>query len=129
MANGFDKSHPYYSPVAAENLKAMIKPETSNEIAIKQTEALTTIAEALKGVSTFLNQGGIQAVLAAHTKGSIIQAIFGGLAAHDGRNALDARTIKQNSLEIVEAIEQVFNKMHERLQDKNRDPEIKEVQE
>lgn len=130
MGNGFDKSHPYFAPVAAENLRAIVKPETADhELQIRQTEALSTLAQGVKELSDFVTQGGLQAALAAHTKGQIIQAILGGLAAKDGRASLDARTIKQNSLEVVEVIEQVFSKMHERLQDKNRDSEIREAKE
>lgn len=141
MTSGFDKSHPYSSSTstAPTMAQAVIKTEeqylaqfgapTKHEIEIKQTEALTTLAKGIGEISTFLTGGGLQAIINAQTKGSIMQSILGGLASHDGRKALDAQTIKQNSLEIVEMIESVFNKMHERLQDKNRDPEIKEPKE
>lgn len=128
MSNGFDKSHPYYAPATISALneqEVMIR----NEIQTKQTEALTTLAESVKGIANFLNEGGLQKIIAANARGQIAQAVLGGLAAHDGRKALDAQTIKQNSLELVEIIESFMNKMHERLQDKNRDPEIKEPKE
>lgn len=128
MGNGFDKSHPYYSPATQSNpaVRIEIERELKNEIEIKQTEALTSLAEGVQAISQFLRDGGLQSLVAANTKGQIIQAIFGGLASKEGRNSLDARTIKQNSLEIVEIVEQVFSKMHERMQAKERDPEIKE---
>lgn len=126
--NGFPKNHPYHSPVAAENLAAVVKG-TSHELTTRQTQAMETLAQSFKSLSDFFTQGGLQAALSAHTKGAIIAEIFGGLAAKDGRNALDARTIKQNSLETVELVLSVFEKMSERLQEKNRDPEIKPADE
>jgi hypothetical protein len=127
MGNGFDKSHPYYSPVAAENLRAIVKPETADhELQIRQTEALASLAQGINDIASFFTQGGIQAALSAHTKGAILQGIFNGLASHGGRNSLDARTIKQNALEAVELVMAAFDKMSERIHDKNRDPEIKE---
>lgn len=125
--SGFPKSHPYHSPVAAENLQAVVKG-TNNELQIRQTEAVCVIAEALSGISSFLNGGGIQEYLKASTKGQIVSGIYNGLASKDGRNSLDARTIKQNALEIVEVIEAVMKKVDERANERNgRDEEIKEV--
>lgn len=128
MGNGFDKSHPYYTPVAAENLNAVVKSD-KHEIEIKQTEALTSLAKGINDIAAFVTQGGLQAAMSAHTKGALLQGIFNGLASHGGRNSLDARTIKQNALEAVELVMAAFDKMHERIQDKNRDPEIKEPSE
>jgi len=130
MPNGFDKSHPYYSEQALKKLDERdLVTEAKLDVQLKQTEALTVLADGVRSISEFLQGGGLQAIVNAQTRGSIMQSILGGLASHDGRKALDAQTIKQNSLEIVEMIEQVFNKMHERLNDKGRDPEIKEPQE
>lgn len=99
------------------------------EVQRQQAEALTNLAEGVTSIAGFLRNGGLREALAAHTKGQIISDILGGLASHDGRKSLDGRTIKQNALEIVETVEAVFNKMHERLQDRNRDPEIHPVNE
>lgn len=95
---------------------------------LKEAEALVTLSQAVKSLTAFVTEGGLQAVVAAHTKGSIISQILGGLAAKDGRNALDARVIKQNAIEIAESVVQVFSKMHERMQDSERDPEIKDAE-
>lgn len=127
---GFPANHPYYCPpLKGEENGVVVHDEESKALQVKQTEALVVLSEGVKALAEFVTQGGLQAALAAHTKGSIIQAIFGGLAAKEGRGSLDARVIKQNSLEIVEVIEQVFSKMHERMQDKGRDSEIKDGEE
>lgn len=120
---GFPKNHPYHAEVP------LLVEKPGNEIQARQVEALQTLATSVNTIATFLTNGGLQRVVADHARGSIMQAVFGGLAAHDGRKALDARTIQQNSLEIVECIEQVFAKMNERMKDKNRDPEIHEPEE
>lgn len=112
--------------IPIREIETSLETKTPSEITIEQTKALISIAESFKAIASFLHEGGIQTSIARITQGSIMSSIFGGLAAKDGRNSLDARTIKQNSLEVVEIIEQVFNKMNERLQDRNRDPEIKE---
>lgn len=146
MSNDFPPNHPYASsggaimggllPVESSN-QGLIKEEThllkrvdNYELQVKQTEALTTLANGIKDIASFLSGGGLLQITNANVRGNIMSAIFGGLATKDGRNALDARTIKQNSLEVVQIIEEVFNKMHERLSSKEpRDPDIKEPQE
>lgn len=115
-------------PTVAEMDRMAIKVQ-QYEIELQQAQALSALAEGVASIAGFLRNGGLREALAAHTKGQIISDILGGLASHDGRKSLDARTIKQNSLEIVETVEAVFNKMHERLQDRNRDPEIHPVNE
>lgn len=133
----FPDNHPYREANGEEatsqrevSMDLEVQKEVDKgELTVRQTEALVSLAEGVQALSKFVTQGGLQALVAANTKGQIIQAVLGGLAAHDGRNSLDARTIKQNSLEIVETIESVFNKLNERLKDRNRDPEIKEPSE
>lgn len=116
-------------PVQSSTSEEVVAIEKRDyEIQVKQTEALVALSRGVEAIAEFLTQGGLQAVVAAHTKGSIIQAIFGGLAAKDGRASLDARVIKQNSLEIVEVIESVFSKMHERMRDKERDSEVHDAE-
>lgn len=129
MNNGFPKDHPYYAPVKAEMLEASIIESKSHELQLKQTEALTSLAESVKVLTDFLAKGGLQHTLSGLARANIAQGILGGLAAKDGRDSLDARVIKQNALEITEIIDQVFDKVGERLKDKNRDPEIKEPNE
>lgn len=133
----FDKSHPYYAPTTAA-------PGTSggtikfidngfaleiqkHELEIRQTEALCSLAEGVKTLSEFVKSGGLQSLFSGMARGNIAAGIFQGLAAKDGRKALDAQVIKQNAIDITYIIEAVFNKMHERATDKEpRDPEIKE---
>ena len=126
---GYQANHPYFCPPKKANGEAPALVEDKNyEVAVRQTEALVTLSEGVKALAEFVTQGGLQALVAANAKGSIIQGIVSGLAAKDGRGALDARVLKQNSLEIVEFIEQVFSKMHERMSEA-RDPEIKKAEE
>lgn len=101
-----------------------------NELEIKQTEALATLAEGVKSLAAFVTGGGLHAVLSGYAKSQAVKDILGGLASHDGRNSLDARHLKQNALEIVEAIEQVWDKYAERIAAKEpRDPEIHDAEE
>lgn len=100
-----------------------------NSLQVKQTEALTQLAQGVTAIATFLNGEGLKQVIQTKMTGDIMASITGGLAAKEGRNSLDARTIKQNSLEIVELIQSMFTKMGERLKETNRDPELKEPQE
>lgn len=98
-----------------------------NEIEVKQTEALTTLAEGVKALATFVSGGGLQALLNGYAKSQAVKDILGGLAAHDGRNALDARVLGQNAIDIVHQIEAVFDKYAESLASKaERDPEVKD---
>ena len=103
--------------------------EQKNEIAIRQTQALEVIGNSLATLVNYIGNGGLAATLSGYARSQSVKEILGGLAAHDGRNALDARTIKQNALEITEAIEAVFAKYQDRLSEKGRDPEIKEPKE
>lgn len=99
-----------------------------HEIEIKRTEALESIGAALQGISTFLTGGGLASLLSGYARSQSVKDILGGLAAHDGRNALDARVLGQNAVEIVEQVEKVFAKYEERLAEKGRDPEIKDAE-
>lgn len=101
-------------------------PET--DVQVKQTEALITLATGINTIANFLTSGGLTDLVSANAKSRIVSDILGGLAAHNGRNSLDAQTIKQNSLEIVETIEAVWSKYQERAKAKDRDPEIHDAE-
>lgn len=109
--------------------EGLVQKIENYKLEVQQTQALTQLAEGVTSIATFLNGGGLMQLVQHKMAGDIMASITGGLAAKDGRNALDARTIKQNSLEVVELIMTMFNKMGERLKDQARDPEIKEPQE
>jgi hypothetical protein len=94
---------------------AVIEPK-NYEIQVKQTEALQTIGDSLKAISSFISQGGLSAILQSQSMASGANALLQGLTAHDGRKGLDARTLKQNSVEIAEQILLVHAKFKERLE-------------
>lgn len=107
------------------------KEETALEIQQQQTAALTTLAEGVNTIAKFIINGGLSSLLSGYARSQGVQSILGGLAANAGRNALDARTMGQNAIEIVEQIEQVFNKYAEVQNSKStgeqRDPDLHEV--
>lgn len=104
--------------------------QIKHELEQKQTEALVTLAKATSEIATFISGGGLTKLLSGVARGNAVSSMLGGLTTHAGRNGLDARTLKQNAVEVVEQIEAVFSKFEERLAAKNkgeeRDPEIKD---
>lgn len=111
--------------------KVEVKPNTSELVVQEQTKALVSIGESLKQLSNFVSNGGLTELVKGYTQTQIAQGVLQGLASHDGRNALDARYLKQNAIEIVHAIEAVFDKAKERTEaasDKKLDPELKNAE-
>lgn len=112
------------------NQQAVALQNQSNEIAIKEREvqALETLASSISRISQFINGPGLGSALSLYARTNSISGILSGLAAHDGRNALDARVLGQNSIEIVEQISLAFDKLQEKLEAKMkgeiRDPDI-----
>lgn len=104
----------------------------SYELQKQQTQALTTLAESTKAIASFLSSGGLTSLVSDYSKSQIAKSILGGLASHAGRDALDARTMGQNALEIVKVIEAVFDKAKEKQEALARgeqfDPEIKNAE-
>lgn len=99
------------------------------EIEVAQTEALTTLAQATKEISTFLNGGGLANILSGYARSQAVGGILQGLASHDGRNALDARVIQQNALDMVTQVEKVFEKYGQILEAKGKeDPDIHDAE-
>lgn len=106
-----------------------IQPTSQHELQIKQAQALTTLAEGVSSIAAFLTGGGLPSLLSGYARSQAVKDILGGLASHDGRNALDARTMGQNALEIVAQVETVFAKYEEKLKDKEkRDPELYDIE-
>lgn len=114
-------------PSRAKDFTKGYYPEANKDNALLVTgeDALIVLASATDQIANFLTGGGLVKVLSDYAKAQTVKDILGGLAAKDGRNSLDARTIKQNAVEIVEAIEAVYAKYQERKNAKEpRDPEI-----
>jgi hypothetical protein len=97
----------------------------THALQVRETQALETLAQATNALATFITGGGLTELLSGYARTQAVQAILGGLASHDGRNSLDARTMGQNALEIVTQIEKVFDKYHEKKNTtEERDPHI-----
>lgn len=94
------------------------KEQQNHDLILQQAQALTVLATATKQISDFLVGGGLSAMLSGYARSQAVKDILGGLAAHDGRNSLDARVLGQNALEITEAVEAVFKKYAERMAEK-----------
>lgn len=100
-----------------------------NEIQIKQAEALSILANGVKDIAGFLKEGGLANILSGYARSQAVKDILGGLATHDGRNSLDGRLLGQNAIDIVHAVEAVFEKYQEKLKAKGKeDPELKDSQ-
>lgn len=95
----------------------------------KNAEALTLLAKGVNEIASFVTGGGLVQLLSGYARSQSVKDILGGLAAHSGRQALDARVLRQNALEIVTAIEKVFEAYEGKLKDKEvTDPEIKDAE-
>jgi len=106
----------------------VVAKEINYEIQVKQAESLALLATSVNSIANFLSAGGLSGLLSGYARSQAVKDILGGLATHAGRDALDARTLGQNAIEIVEQVEAVFKKYEERLKDTNRDPEIKDAE-
>lgn len=107
--------------------KLELEATTSHDLATKQTEALTVLATATNQIANFITGGGLSALLSGYARSQAVKDILGGLAAHDGRNSLDARVLGQNALEITEAVEAVFKKYAERMAEQKKEPRAEGV--
>lgn len=106
--------------VLAEQREMLALRRTEVESLAVAAHALTALAQAVSALPAAMNQAVNLLV-----KGGGVNSILGGLAQHDGRKALDARTMKQNAIEIVEQMEQVFKKYNERMSSQElRSPDI-----
>jgi len=85
------------------------------EIAVSQTKALTTLAESVKAIATFLTSNRLPEILEGYAKASAVNGILQGLVTHSGRGGMDARLMKQNAIEASEFIEKCFEHYSEKL--------------
>ena len=107
-----------------EKLLPDIKPHYEVKEALEQTKALASLAQAATQISNFLTNGGLANILSGYARSQAVKDILGGLATHDGRNALDARLLDQTALEIVTQVEKVFEKYKSKLEEKNTDLDL-----
>lgn len=111
---------------SAEYNLYLSREKEQHDLQVSQARSLEVLSQGISDIAAFLTGGGLSELLSGYAKSSASTAILGGLAAHDGRNALDARVLGQNALEVVEQVLKVHDKFHERLSAKEpRDPEIK----
>lgn len=105
--------------------------KVKNEIALQQTQALTSIAQSLSLLTNFLQNGGLTTLLQGYSKAQAVGGILQGLATHAGRNGLDARVLEQDAIEIVHKIEAVYKKYQERLEAETKgelDPDLHDAE-
>lgn len=114
--------------LSAKNLE-LIEPG-AGEVAMRQAQALTSVANSLNALTQFVTGGGLSNMVGNLARANVAQGIFQGLTAHDGRGGLDARLLKQNAIEAVHQIEAVFEKFQEVLKAKNtpRDPDLHDAE-
>ena len=77
----------------------------------REIVALEGISGALTAFSKFIGTSTLQGTVQALAVNGLMQAITSGLTAKDGRKALDANLIKQNSLESAYLIESLISKV------------------
>ncbi len=83
------------------------------EIEARQTAAMEGISQSLTALASFVTKGGLVEVLSGYSRALGVGQAVQGLLQHSGRAGLDARTMKQDAVEIVHKIEQVFEKYNE----------------
>lgn len=121
--------HAKHAVAALEQKDLVLSPEQeSHALQVSQTKSLEVLSKGVADIAAFLTGGGLNQLLSGYAKSQASTAILGGLASHDGRDALDARVLGQNSIEIVEQILRVHDKFHSRLSEEKRDPEIKDAE-
>lgn len=98
---------------------------TPIEIKEQEVKALTVLAESTKEIATFITGGGLAKMLTGMARTNGINGVVTALVQHGGRQALDARTIKQDAIDAVTRIEEAFKYYQEHIAAK-RDPEIKD---
>lgn len=81
-----------------------------------QAASLASIADNLALLSHWVTSGALEALLSGCARAGAVKEMLGGLAAHEGRKALDGRVLEQNAVEIVTQVEAVFKKYRDSLQ-------------
>ena len=77
----------------------------------REVVAVEGISRALAGISKFLSGITLQEIVKQQAVHGAVGQILGGLAANDGRGALDARTMGQNAIDMAYLIEKVLGKV------------------
>ena len=112
---------------ATRNREIVVADSTALAISESQAKSLEVLSTSVKQIADFISGGALNQLLSGYARSQAVKDILGGLASHDGRNSLDARTMGQNSIEIVELVERVFKKYAERIEEQAnapRDPDI-----
>ena len=97
----------------------------------EQAKALTSISKSLSQLTNFITTGGLTELLAAQATHNAISGVMQGLAAHDGRQALDARVMAQNGLEIAKHIDAAVEtalRLKKEKEKGDHDPEIHDAE-
>lgn len=85
-----------------------------------------------KAITGVLKSPELSSFIEGLTRSKGILGVMQGLATHSGRNALDARTMDQNALEIFHLMDKAIEATKSRLQEKasgvELDPEIKDAE-
>ena len=110
--NGTPTKAPYMEPVTAHtDLLPAQKVAEAHLLAECVSRAISVgLAEGFKQVLGSPEMGHL---LERMTQGNAVTGILQGLAAKDGRNSLDARTMTQNGLEMAYSIKAALGKLKE----------------
>jgi hypothetical protein len=92
---------------------------TKLQLAVQQQMALSSLAASVTSISQWLTTGGLEKTLGEFARATGANGMLNGLVAHDGRQALNAQTMKQNTIEVVHLMEMVRDKFQEVLKAKN----------
>jgi len=99
--------------------------------AVAQAKALQSLASSMEVVASFITQGGLAQLMTGQAKANMSSQMLNGLMTNMGRAALDASLMKQNTIEITQLAEMIFEKYAEKLKaksDGNYDPELKNAE-
>lgn len=90
-------------------------------------ESVVTIAESLKGISTFLAGQTLPQVLESYSIMACLGQIMNGLTANQGRVGLDARTIKQDAIDGTHRILAAFDHLRETFEQRKNGERAAEI--
>lgn len=109
--------------VSDSNLPAGNSISLSPSLNLKEREvvALEAQSKALTSISNFLSGITLKDVLQHTAVHSAASALLGGLTSNDGRQALDARTMKQNAIDISYLLEAVLSKLSSHASSRSRE--------
>ncbi len=91
-----------------------------------QTKALTLMAEAIQGISTFLAKG-LPQVLNGYSKAQSVHSVLNGLVSNSGRAGLDPRVHKQNAVDAIHLIETFYTHYKDLLEERAKGVSTDEV--